>query len=174
MIFFLAVIAIFVITSVYFYFRAESLQNQLVNLRRELSTVKKESKVLVDSMAMIAKKNEDFAKFRIQKIREASPEESEVYVYLYPLISNYSAIFIECAKANGLVHSMAKKCFDSFEPGSYGRFKSFIGKQNVEVKRMWNSNNLNGFMTFIEAMLREQERQQQQMKEPQILKERSA
>ena len=120
--------------------------------------MKKESKVLVDSMAMIAKKNEDFAKHRIQKIREASGEDTELFIYLFPLISNYSVIFTECAKANGLLHSMTKKCFDSFEPGSYGKFKAFVSKQSVEIKRMWNSNNLNGFMTFVEALLLEQER----------------
>ena len=64
LIFALAVIAVFVVASVYFYFRAEGLQRDLLVAKREISNMVKENKAMVSSMAAISTTFEDIAKKR--------------------------------------------------------------------------------------------------------------
>jgi len=68
MIFVLSTAILFIGLSIYFYFRAEGLQRTLNQTKKEFISTKKENKHYIDSMAIIAKRNEDFAKNRLQTL----------------------------------------------------------------------------------------------------------
>ncbi|WP_448565727.1 hypothetical protein [Thalassotalea ganghwensis] len=162
MIFVLAILAIFVAVSVYFYFRAETLQRKLVEIKKETSSTKKENQLLADAIALIAKKNEEFIQFRLATLKERCQEGEVLILYLTPLAKNYAAIVRESLKGKGQTNKIIKKCFDAYDPTSFQKLSSFISKQGGHYKRMWNSNNLNGFMSLVEALLNEAEKEANQ------------
>ncbi|GLX78410.1 hypothetical protein tinsulaeT_17500 [Thalassotalea insulae] len=156
MVFSLVIIGIFVAVSIYFYFRAESLYRQLLIVKKDAAHAKKESKQMVDSIAVIAKKNEEFSVARYKRIKELVSDPAELELLL-PLVNNFSMIFRESLRGKGQLHKVAKKCCDSYKPGHYKQLTTHIAKQDAQIKRVWSSNNLSGFIAFIEAMLIEHE-----------------
>lgn len=152
MIFSLCVIAVFVVASIYFYFKAEGLHRQLVGLRKDLNNAKKESKVLVEAITLIARKNEESLKARVKEAQESGASDELVDMF-YPFTNNYAAIFCETWKGKGQMHKAAQKCFESYQKGSYRKFTGYIGTLDAHVKRAWASNNLVGLMTFSEAII---------------------
>jgi len=151
MIFLLSVIAIFVAVSIYFFFKAENLHRSVIAARKETSIVKQESKALNDNMAVVAKRNEEFAQQRLRLF--SNDENCEITKHLTPLVNNYSIIFTSTAKGKGQLHKIAKKCLDNYDAEAYKELKAFIAKQDGQIKRMWSSNNLSGFMALIEGLL---------------------
>ena len=61
------VIAIFVAVSVYFYFRSERLLQDLVKQKRDTALTRKNHKQLLDTVASIANKQQEFFTFRYNK-----------------------------------------------------------------------------------------------------------
>jgi Na+/H+ antiporter NhaD/arsenite permease-like protein len=60
--FFVSVITlVFVLTSIYFFFRAEKLQRKLITQQRESSSTRKENKMLVETMTLVATREQEFA-----------------------------------------------------------------------------------------------------------------
>ncbi len=160
MFFVLFITALFVGISIYFYFRAEGLQRTLFNTKREFSSTQKENKVYVDSMALIAKRHEDFAKHRLEKIKTSQsetktsqPETTEILEAITPLINNYNVIFRECLKGKGKLQAITKKCYESYDKEGFKKLVAYISKQEAHIKRMWSSNNLSGYISLIEALL---------------------
>jgi hypothetical protein len=153
MIFVLSIAGIFVGLSVYFYFRAEGLEHALLNAKKDSSNAKKENKFYIDSMAIIAKRNEDFVKHRLKIIKENESLELETIETITPLINNYAAIFIECLKGKGKLQSTAKKYYENYGDQGFKKLVAHIAKQEAGVKRMWSSNNLSGYISLIEALL---------------------
>ena len=153
MIFVLSISVIFIGLSIYFYFRAEGLQRALFNAKKESSSAKKENKYYIDSMALIAKRNEDFVKHRLQIIKDSEIIELETIEIITPLINNYAAIFIECSKGKGKLQPIAKKYYESYDNEGYKKLVAHVTKQEASVKRMWSSNNLSGYISLIEALL---------------------
>jgi hypothetical protein len=153
MILLLSIAGVFVVLSVYFYFRAEGLQLALFNAKKESSNTKKENKFYIDSMAIIAKRNEDFVKHRLQIIKDGEILELETIEIITPLINNYAAIFIECSKGKGKLQPIAKKCYESYGDEAFRKLVAHVTKQEASVKRMWSSNNLSGYISLIEALL---------------------
>lgn len=152
MLFSLAIIVVFVVVSIYYYFRSEKLYAELKSVKKEASVIKKESKLMVDSFAVIAKKNEDFIGFRFKAIQEHC-KDNESLVLLTPLVTNYATIFRESIRGKGEMHKIAKKCCESYQAGSFKRLNSHIATQDAHIKRAWSSNNINGFISFMEAMI---------------------
>jgi hypothetical protein len=152
MFFSLVIIVIFVVISVYYYFRSEKLTAELKAVKKEASHIKKESKLMIDAFAVVAKKNEDFLDARF-KAAQSQSTDNESVVLLTPLVTNYATIFRESIRGKGEMHKVVKKCCENFQPGSYKRLTTFINSQDAQVKRAWNSNNLKGFIVFMEAMI---------------------
>ncbi len=157
MVFVVIVIAILMLVSIYLFFRAEKIQEELRNARREFSQAKKVSKMSMDTMALVAAKQEEFLKLRLKKRKELSGSEhvksNEHEDYLTTLISNYSVIFRACANARNQLHLTVEKCMENKSRGSYKEFISFIGAQESHIKRMWSENSLSGFISLVEALL---------------------
>lgn len=153
MIFVLSTAVLFIGLSVYFYFRAEGLQRTLYNVKKESSSTQKENKLYMESMAIIAKRHEDFAKHRLQIIKEREILELETIDIITPLINNYSAIFIECLKGKGKLQPIAKKCYENYDDEGFKKLVTYVSKQEANVKRMWSSNSLSGYISLIEALL---------------------
>lgn len=159
MIFSLSLIALFVGVSIYFYFRAESLYRQVLMLKKDVATVKKESKAMVDSIALVAEKNAEFAQLRFKKLQDKQGDNEDLAL-LAPLFNNYATIFRESMRGKGQLAKAAKKCCDNYKQGSYQSLAKYISAQDNHIKRMWNGNNIGGFMSFIEAILLELEKKQ--------------
>lgn len=153
MFFVLFITALFIGISIYFYFRAEGLQRTLSNAKREFSSTQKENKAYVDSMALIAKRHEDFAKYRLEKIKTSQSETTETLEAITPLINNYTVIFRECLKGKGKLQPITKKCYESYDKEGFKRLVAYISTQEAHIKRMWSSNNLSGYISLIEALL---------------------
>jgi len=150
MIFGFFVVAVFVVISIYFFFKAEGLQKELLQVKKESTTTKNENKKLADSMALMISRNEEFVKHRIQKLKDNSSKEFNV---IAPLINNYGVILREALQGKGRVKAITKKCYDSCTPEAFKVFTAHISKQEASVKRMWSSNNLSGYISLVEALL---------------------
>jgi len=153
MIFVLSITILFVGLSIYFYFRAEGLERTLFKTKKDFSSTQKENKYYIDSMAIIAKRNEDFVKHRLKIIKEQETIELETIEIISPLINNYATIFTECLKGKGKLQPIAKKCYESYDEQGFKKLIAYVSKQEASVKRMWSSNSLSGYISLIEALL---------------------
>jgi hypothetical protein len=162
MIYITSVIALFVVISIYFFFRAENLQRELLLAKRTSNNVNKEKKALLDTMMLVAKRNDESVKYRLKRIQkevkdqQASDKEQRLKI-ITPLINNYSAIFLGCLKGKGQLGAITKKCYENNKMNSFQEFTKFIAKGEPSIRRMWASNNLQGFIALTEALLIEQE-----------------
>ncbi len=151
----LLITALFIALSIYFFFRAEKLQNTLRLLKRDSTSTSKENISLSESIAAIASSHEEFAKNRLQLIltnNESHPKVDHIEL-IRPLISNYVTIFNECLKQKGRLHAITKKCFDSQSDDKYKEYINKIIKNDEKLQRLWASNNLIGFISLVEALL---------------------
>ena len=157
MIFVLIVVAIFILVSIYFYFRAEKLQQELRAARREFSQAIKDSKAIADKMALVASRHEEFAKVRLKSVQENilanAPELEKQIQFISPLVNNYGAIFTACLSSKEQLKPMSEKCFEGVSPGSFKGFVTYLKGKDVNIRKMWSSNNLNGFISLVEALL---------------------
>ncbi|MFD2165679.1 hypothetical protein ACFSJY_05325 [Thalassotalea euphylliae] len=149
--------AIFVVVSIYFYFRSERLQYELVKLKRDTAQTRKENKQLSEAIAFVAAKQEEFFKFRLNQLKEQAeelaPQVASDMTLISPLISNYANIFNACMVGKEKLQPVCQKSIEGVAAGSYQRFLKFISGQEKHVKRHWSSNNVNGLMSLIEALL---------------------
>lgn len=163
MIFGFIVISVFVAASIYFFFRAEALQRELITAKRDANNANKENKVLVASMVKVASRFEEFAKKRHAQIKLAleAQEKNEAALStlqsIMPLVQNYSAIYCDCSKGSGRLQAVTKKCYENYQKNSFKEFTTFINKQDKGIKKYWASNNLSGFISLVEALLVQQE-----------------
>lgn len=158
MFFVLIITVVFVVTSIYFFFRAETLQRKLITQQRESLATRKENKVLVESTTLVAMRGQEFAKARLQRLKEYAKasdlEQLIVHTELIsPLINNYSIIFRECLKGKGRLKAVSQKCFENQDSSAYKKFVALIVTGDKQLKRYWSSNNLNGFLFLVDALL---------------------
>ena len=76
---------------------------------------------------------------------------------IWPLVNNYAAIFRACAATKEQLKPTCQQSFESHRKGSFKDFLKFISGSEKHIRRMWSSNNLNGFMSLMEAVLTEQQ-----------------
>lgn len=153
MMFLLAILAIFIAVSIYFYFKAEGLQQQLISLKREAKNAKKESKTLIESLAIIARKSEEVVKNRARQLQEHNTKSNEDFLeLLHPFVNNYAVIYTETLREKGQLHKITKKCFESYQNGSYRKFTGQIGTLPPHINRAWSGNNIAALITFTEAI----------------------
>ncbi len=153
MIFVLAIITMFVVISIYFFFKAENLQRELILMKRDISATKKENKSYIDMMAIVAQRYEEISKQRLVELRSKQTDDAELLNIIAPMIMNYAAIFNESMRAKGKLQSSVKKVYDGYQTGTYKALCNFISQSDKDVKRAWSSNNINGFIMLIEAFL---------------------
>jgi hypothetical protein len=164
MIFILAITVIFLLLTIYLFFRAEKLQQQLVKAKSESHNVRKENKALLDSLMLVSTRQEELVKNRFQTLKDSHKENDHSAHYaelkiIAPLINNYAAIFRACLKGKGQLSTITKKCYDNSEPDSYKEFTQWVNKQDKKLKRMWTSNTLSGYLALVEAILLQQSAQ---------------
>lgn len=151
----LLITALFVALSIYFFFRAEKLQNTLRLLKRDKGKTLKENTMLTESIALIAGNHEEFAKIRLQLLlakNENHPHLDHVEL-IQPLINNYINIFNGCLKEKGRLHSITKECYDKQNTDEYKDYINKVIKNDEKLQRLWSSNNLIGFISLVEALL---------------------
>jgi|GEM_PF-624284 len=158
MYFILAITVLFVFLCIYFFFSAEKLQRKLIIQRREGENTRKENKMLVDSMALVSIRNEEFSKAALQKtIAKAKLSANEPLMQqlelISPLINNYSLIFRECLKGKGRLKAIVQKCFNNHDEKTFKQFVALIVTSDKRLKRYWSSNDLNGFLYLVDALL---------------------
>ncbi|WP_281559178.1 hypothetical protein [Thalassomonas sp. RHCl1] len=162
MIFVLSLLLIFVLVSVYFFFRAEKLQQELRLAKRDATNAQKENKSLVEVLLQVSTRYEEFSQHRLQTIKDRVAQlegEDRQLQIISPLIKNYSLIFRESMKGKAQLKAITQKCYESQKKHSYKEFTTFIAGCESHVKRMWSGNNLNGFISLVEALLYEQNNQ---------------
>ncbi|KGJ91123.1 hypothetical protein [Colwellia psychrerythraea] len=158
MFFVLIITFVFVVVSIYFFFRAEKLQRQLISQKRDVLATSKENKVLVDSLTLIATRGQEFAKQKLEhlKVQAKECESEQLIIHLElisPLINNYSIIFRECLKGRGRLKAVSKKCFENHDSAAFKKFVALIVTGDKRLKRYWSSDNLNGFLFLVDALL---------------------
>mgnify|MGYP005988424771 CR=1 FL=1 len=158
MLFVLVIAVIFVAISIYFFFRAEKLQRKLLTHQRESLQTRKENKVLVESTTLVSTRGQEFAKARLQRIMDHAKEQGNEQLILHcelisPLINNYSIIFKECLKGKGRLKAISQKCFENKDSTAYKKFVALIVTGDKKLKRYWGSDNLNGFLFLVDALL---------------------
>jgi len=151
----LLITALFVLISIYFFFRAEKLQRSIVLLKRETAKSLKENQILSKSMAQMAGNTEEFAKNRLQLLLKKQQEQDIIdeLVLIKPFIESYSLIFKECLMKKEKLHAITKKCFSNQEGDLYKDFFEKIIKKDSKIQRLWNSNSFVGFISLSEALL---------------------
>ena len=158
MYFVLAITALFVILCIHFFFSAEKLQRKLLIQRREGENTRKENKALVDSMALISNRHEEFSRVILQKkIAQAKLSGDEAltqqFELISPLINNYNLIFRECQKGKGRLKAVVQKCFNNQNDKAFKQFVALLVTSDKRLKGYWSSNNLNGFLFLVDALL---------------------
>ncbi len=153
MIFVLAVIAIFIAVSIYLFFKVESLTRELSLMKKELFATKKENKNYVEMMAVIANRYEEASKQRFVTLRNTSAEDVEKFDIIAPMINNYAKIFNDSTRGKGQLQPSVQKVYDGYQKGSYKIFCNYVAQSDKAIKRAWSSNNINGFIILIEAIL---------------------
>jgi hypothetical protein len=153
MIFVLAVIAIFIAVSIYLFFKVESLTRELSLMKKELFVTKKENKNYVEVTAVIANRYEETSKQRFAALRDTLAEEAEKFDIIAPMINNYATIFNDSLLAKGQLQPAVQKVYEGCHKGSYKVFCNYIAQSDKAIKRAWSSNNINGFIILIEAIL---------------------
>ncbi len=158
MIFVLVITAVFVVISIYFFFRAETLQRKLITQQRESLATRKENKALVESTTLVAMRGQEFAKAKLQRLKEHAKANEHEQLLLHielisPLINNYSIIFRECLKGKGRLKAISQKCFENQDRSAYKKFVALIVTGDRQLKRYWSSDNLNGFLFLVDALL---------------------
>lgn len=159
MFFVLVITLVFAIISIYFFFRAEKLHRKLISQQRESLTTRKENKMLAESMTLVATREQEFTKARLQRLKAyAKASENEKLMMhtelISPLINNYSIIFRECLKGKGRLKAISQKCFENHDSSAYKKFVALIVTSDKQLKRYWSSNNLNGFLFLVDALLK--------------------
>lgn len=151
----LLITVLFVAISVYFYLRAESLERNILIIKREAENTRKEHAALSKSMTQIASSYEESSKKRLNEILSTSDNTQEYreVELLKPLINNYGTIFRECLTGKGRFHPITKKCFSSQDTEMYDEFIKKVIKNDSSIQRFWGNNNLTGFVSLVEALL---------------------
>ena len=114
--------------------------------------------MLVESMSVVATRGQEFAKARLQRLQvyaqSSDHEQLTKHVELIsPLINNYSIIFRECLKGKGRLKVISRKCFENQDSLAYKNFVALIVTSDKRLKRYWSSDNLNGFLFLVDALL---------------------
>lgn len=159
MIFVIGVVFLFVAVSIYFFFRSERLQAELRVAKKESSNARKSAKAMADNLALVAAKQEEFLKFRLQKLqieidKNKLPLDKEVK-FLIPLVNNYAAIFRASMTSNAQMKPTIEKCCESLNKGLYKGLVTYINGKEAHIRKMWSANNVNGFASIVEALLTE-------------------
>jgi hypothetical protein len=158
MFFVLVITVVFVIISIYFFFRAEKLQRELISQQRESLGTRKENKLLVESITLVATREQEFSKAKLQRLKAYAKANNSEQLMLHtelisPLINNYSIIFRECLKGKGRLKAVSQKCFENQDSSAYKKFVALIVTSDKKLKRYWSSDNLNGFLLLVDALL---------------------
>ncbi|PKG85406.1 hypothetical protein CXF85_07440 [Colwellia sp. 75C3] len=158
MFFVLVITVVFVFISIYFFFRAEKLQRQLISQQRESLATRKENKLLVESITLVATREQEFSKAKLQRLKAYAKANDDEQLLLHtelisPLINNYSIVFRECLKGKGRLKSVSQKCFANQDSSAYKKFVALIVTSDKKLKRYWSSDNLNGFLFLVDALL---------------------
>jgi len=158
MYFVLAIALVFVVISVYFFFRVEKLQRKLITQQRESLTTRQENKLLVESMTLVATREQEFSKARLVRLKTYAQKNEHTQLLMHtelisPLINNYSIIFKECLKGKGRLKAICQKCFENQDSSAYKKFVALIVTSDKQLKRYWSSDNLNGFLFLVDALL---------------------
>ena len=159
MFFVLVITLVFAAISIYFFLRAEQLQRKLISQQRESLATRKENKVLAESMTLLATREQEFTKARLQRLKvyAKASENEQLMIHaelISPLINNYSIIFRECLKGKGRLKAISHKCFENQDSSAYKNFVALIVTSDKQLKRYWSSDNLNGFLFLVDALLK--------------------
>jgi len=154
----LAIAVVFVVISIYFFFRAEKLEKKILIQQRESLATRKENKMLAESSTLISTRGQEFAQARLQRLKDYAKETNHEQLSLHtelisPLINNYSMIFRECLKGKGRLKAASQKSFENQDSSAYKKFVALIVTSDKKLKRYWSSDNLNGFLFLVEALL---------------------
>jgi len=157
MIFIIGVVCLFIAVGIFFFFKSEKLQEELRVNRKEHSLSQKNGKALADTLALITSKQEEFLKARLEQLtlkneKQHLPLADEIR-FLTPLIHNYGIIFREGLRAKALIKPIVQKCVESQYPGTYKEFTLFMDQQDRGIRKLWAQNNVNGFVSLVEALL---------------------
>ncbi len=160
MIVFISVVAaIFVVVSIYYYFRSERLHHDLIAKKRESAQALRDNKQMLDTFALLATKQEEFYLSRYSGLKKAAEKQAPLVAkemtVLWPIINNFSGIYRGCAMSKEPLQGKVKACYESFSPGAFDDFKRLLANKQKPIKNMWSSNNLIGFVSLVEAMLME-------------------
>jgi hypothetical protein len=118
----------------------------------------KENKLLVESVTLVATREQEFSKAKLQRLKAYAKANNSEQLMLHtelisPLINNYSIIFRECLKGKGQLKAVSQKCFENQDSSAYKKFVALIVTSDKILKRYWSSDNLNGFLLLVDALL---------------------
>jgi len=162
MAFLIAILVLFIIISVYFFFRAERFQRLLNTANRENKLTQKENKTLYEAMAITFGHHEEFLKQRLSIVKqrkELANDSTKELDLISPLIQNYALIAKECLKSQNQLFKTIQKCYMAGEVNRFNELQTYIKTKDKVVQRMWSSNHLKGFLSLAEALVIEQEQQ---------------
>lgn len=166
MIFLISILVIFLIASVYFFFRAESLQKRLLIEKKKTKQAEKDNQGFVDTMLMSSSKYQDFAVYRVKTIQDSANKLSQMPEKLADdlnvsklFFENYGKIFIDAMTGKTGPKRSCQESLIQVNKETYRLFIEMTNRQDKTIRRMWNSDNLAGFVSFSEALLLNLEKQ---------------
>ncbi len=148
-----AIFTFFLGICIFLFYRAEGLQSKLNAVQKEVKTTNKANQNLIDIMAIVALKNEEFAVKRLVALKDEEPETAQDITTITPFITHYSMIIREVMKGNGQLSVVVNKLYEGAEKGSFKRFTNYISRQDASIKRLWSTNNIASYISLVEALL---------------------
>lgn len=159
MIILLGIASIFLFISIFMFYRAENLSREISKIKRDLTATSKEKDFFFEVMTNGATIQQSFLSKRYENLSahykkqgNANPLEP-----LYPIISNYTTIFHECARKPNNIKGVVKNACEQAEKGSYKQLERLISQQEKHIKSLWNQAKFNGFVSLVEALVLQQE-----------------
>ena len=112
----------------------------------------------MESITLVATREQEFSKAKLQRLKVYAKESFNEKLALHtelisPLINNYSIIFRECLKGKSRLKLVSQKCFENQHSSAYKKFVALIVTSDKKLKRYWSSDNLNGFLSLVDALL---------------------
>jgi hypothetical protein len=140
------------------FIRAENMKRQLISQQRESLLTLKENKLLVESITLVATREQEFSKAKLQRLKVYAKESFNEKLALHtelisPLINNYSIIFRESLKGKSRLKLVSQKCFKNQDSSAYKKFVALIVTSDKKLKRYCSSDNINGFLFLVDVRL---------------------
>jgi len=160
MLYIAGLLAVFVLLSVYLYYRGEYLQRDLKSAQRLTKQAQKEQQALLNVTLLAANKQQDLFKYRIDAlyklVGENSKQADSLKAVMY-MANQYANVYRELLKGQHNIKAVYKKSFGDTGNKYFTAVEDLLKQQEKSHRAMWQSKDPCVLMTLLEGMISRQQ-----------------